>query len=563
MPLEVPDPLPATAAELLKRKIREDQAVVIVGAGISIAATNRNPCASWKGLLNAGRKRVQENCGDQDDYEDFAKDAEHFLNNPSINNYIDCAKRIKRMLTAKSDELYRQWLKDTIGSLQLENRRPVDAVVELGLPIATTNYDLLIEKSLEPGCYDRLAFTWKDPNAIRHFLRQAAGGRNGGDPGASRKVYHVHGMYLEPHTVVFDAADYDRHISDELAQLWQQYLATSKSIVFVGFGGGLGDPNFFRWLSWIDRYAKVLDTRHFVILQDREHDRVWSRGNRRQRLSNFGRWLTPVTYPSRHDGDHDQLVPFLEELAGDRRRPRPAAGPRPFTLSRLREDLAGHLGRDGIPVYRLSVNDPGEEPASTAGIEVVPLHRRHVQAARDSLGRFPAIAIEGTSQEGDAVELRAEIAAGGQGARAKCRIAIRPLLNDFARRLAGLRPAEGGAAALDGHSRHVLEAALETASRAAEPFIGHGVSSSPAIMLESAPNHDSMDIVIDLLDRSAVPAALVERFRKAIEGQVAALKATSRPRPAGGVPGEDRRPQDRGRRASVDPGRAEGSGPRP
>ena len=44
----------------LKNEIARGQTVVIIGAGVSISATNRHKCASWTGLLHNGVDRCVE-----------------------------------------------------------------------------------------------------------------------------------------------------------------------------------------------------------------------------------------------------------------------------------------------------------------------------------------------------------------------------------------------------------------------------------------------------------------------------------------------------------------------
>lgn len=53
--------------EDLRHKIRDRQVLVIVGAGVSIASSNRAPVASWVGLLQHGVQRVVDlECEDTD-----------------------------------------------------------------------------------------------------------------------------------------------------------------------------------------------------------------------------------------------------------------------------------------------------------------------------------------------------------------------------------------------------------------------------------------------------------------------------------------------------------------
>jgi hypothetical protein len=46
--------MPSTLLTDLQDQIAKGQAMVVVGAGVSIGATNGKPCASWQGLLQHG-----------------------------------------------------------------------------------------------------------------------------------------------------------------------------------------------------------------------------------------------------------------------------------------------------------------------------------------------------------------------------------------------------------------------------------------------------------------------------------------------------------------------------
>ena len=52
--------MPDTLTEDLRRLIAEQQVLVVVGSGVSIAATNNAAAASWDGLLRLGVARCGE-----------------------------------------------------------------------------------------------------------------------------------------------------------------------------------------------------------------------------------------------------------------------------------------------------------------------------------------------------------------------------------------------------------------------------------------------------------------------------------------------------------------------
>lgn len=57
-------------------------------------------------------------------------------------------------------------------------------------------------------------------------------------------VFHVHGSYHNPQEVVLDTTDYYRVANaDELQNVLKTFLEY-KTILFIGCGSGLEDPNF-------------------------------------------------------------------------------------------------------------------------------------------------------------------------------------------------------------------------------------------------------------------------------------------------------------------------------
>lgn len=65
---------------------------------------------------------------------------------------------------------YADWLKKTVGALQPKKRDVLDAIAALQVPIATCNYDGIIEAALEiPG------ITWRDHGMVTKFLRGGNG----------------------------------------------------------------------------------------------------------------------------------------------------------------------------------------------------------------------------------------------------------------------------------------------------------------------------------------------------------------------------------------------------
>jgi len=212
--------------EIISRR----QATVVVGSGVSIATSDLK-YASWIGLLENGINR----CAEKDST--FNGPAQHaVLANSAghLPSMLGLATTISMTLKGFGGE-YARWLKDTVGQLKRDHPELLHAIAGLGLAIATTNYDSLLEQ--ETGLP---YITWTNHGALQDFLR-----------GNRQFIAHLHGYFEEPESVIFDEHGY-ANLADSLpAQAAQQFLAMSSSLIFVGCGDGLLDPNFSSLCDWI------------------------------------------------------------------------------------------------------------------------------------------------------------------------------------------------------------------------------------------------------------------------------------------------------------------------
>jgi hypothetical protein len=69
-------------------------------------------------------------------------------------------------------------------------------------------------------------------------------------------VFHVHGSYHDPREVVLDSTDYYKVTqSSEVQNILKTFLEY-KTMLFVGCGSGLEDPNFDVLLKWASERQK-------------------------------------------------------------------------------------------------------------------------------------------------------------------------------------------------------------------------------------------------------------------------------------------------------------------
>jgi hypothetical protein len=136
--------LGATPLDDLRAEVAAGRAVAIVGAGVSIAATGNAPSPSgrgcWRtvspycdGLLGsslpagwAERRRAQLASGDTEELISAAEDITRRLGGPGGGEYL-------------------RWLERSVGRLTATRPEVLDALAALGIPLATTNDDGLLD----------------------------------------------------------------------------------------------------------------------------------------------------------------------------------------------------------------------------------------------------------------------------------------------------------------------------------------------------------------------------------------------------------------------------------
>ena len=148
--------MPDTPVDDLKECIAKGKALVIVGTGVSIAATDNAPCASWKGLLRHGADRCVKHCAaPRIGWADIVRQE---IDSDDVDNLLSAAEKITSKLKAPTGGEYRRWLKDSVGELTATKPDVIKALDGLNIPLATTNYDGLIEEvtGLPRGRWRRL-----------------------------------------------------------------------------------------------------------------------------------------------------------------------------------------------------------------------------------------------------------------------------------------------------------------------------------------------------------------------------------------------------------------------
>jgi hypothetical protein len=262
---------------------------VVAGSGVSIQATGRASAASWTGLLWLGLERCKQQASGWKKRRFDAAAVEAKLATRRVSDCIAAATVIESTLRASGGSVYSRWLEETVGELRPTEPEILRALGALGIPVATTNYDGLLEYELglQP-------MTWRTHGLVDQLM-------TGTFPGGG--VLHLHGYFNEPQSVVLGASSYDKVLEDKRAQDMLRSLLRNRDLIFVGMGGGLSDPNFSALLDWA-KYVTLPDARyHFLLV--REDDA------REMRLK------LPMTLRIHvlvYGRDHAELAPFLRSL---------------------------------------------------------------------------------------------------------------------------------------------------------------------------------------------------------------------------------------------------------
>lgn len=275
--------------------------VVIAGTGVSVTASgdkqvDGHAVARWDGLLLHGVDHCLTAHGLL-----TPKQAESLRGQIELREadfLVSAAEVVSGRLLAKSLGVYRRWLKDTVGKLEPVQPEILQVLASLPGVLATLNYDGLFELGT-----DRVPITWQDHDKVESVLRGTL----------TNAVLHLHGYYHEPDSVVLGLRSYDKVAGDPHASAVLRLFTLDRTLLFVGCGGTLKDPNFSRLVEWGSEALRASAHRHFLLCREEELETV--RGDLKE-----APWLHPLVYGK----GFDELVPFLRGLI-----PAPGTVPRP------------------------------------------------------------------------------------------------------------------------------------------------------------------------------------------------------------------------------------------
>jgi tetratricopeptide (TPR) repeat protein len=285
----------------LRAEIAAGQAVAIVGAGVSIAATGNAAAASWAGLLEDGVAYCEHLLGPSLPAR-WAEIRRAQLSSDDTEELISAAEDITRRLAGPGGGEYRRWLEQSVGQVTATRPEVLEALAALGIPLATTNYNGLLEQATGLP-----TVTWRDGAQVEQVLR-----------GERKAVLHLHGHWDDPASVVLGIRSYEAVLTDTHAEAMRKALAATRTLVFVGCGAGLKDPNFAELRRWLADVFAGSTFRHYRLGLEGELAELWQEHGLAERI-------VPLAYGT----THDELASFLRSLVVKAPSPRPTGPPVP------------------------------------------------------------------------------------------------------------------------------------------------------------------------------------------------------------------------------------------
>ncbi|WP_166651718.1 SIR2 family protein [Arthrobacter sp. AG258] len=274
--------------EELALAFSEARATVLVGTGLSISCSEHAPTASWIGFIEESIHWANDNIpGVTDAWTSTVKqNLKAAKDEGDTSLLLGAAGLVSSKIGSQGTQAKANWLAALIGSLDPKSPEWAIAIDGLKCPILTTNYDTLIEKST-----GRLSADWSEPIELQRVISRQ-----------STAVGHLHGVWTREESVVLSEGDYQRALSSAPLQALQQAASSVRSLVYIGVGEGLGDPNFSRLLAWHRQTFSPSAVTHFRLCRESElaHLRkVHSADN-----------ITPISYGA----DFTDLPKFLAKF---------------------------------------------------------------------------------------------------------------------------------------------------------------------------------------------------------------------------------------------------------
>ena len=219
---------------------------------------------------------------------------QHKINDwDSCNDLFEKAELLRKFVSEHLPHLdYRQFVYSLLGSVkpnmdnEIGTHKSITAAInQWQLPIATTNYDMLLE-----NCLGRVYSKCENVNL------------NNADP----FVYHIHGLMHDASEIVLqeNAESYDVFEKGMLELL--DYRNGSRSIIFIGCQDGAVDHHF----SCLFRTDNV-SSQNFILLKQPDHEKLLSKDAYLTAVASSK--LCPIIYGAKNE----ELISFLWKISAE------------------------------------------------------------------------------------------------------------------------------------------------------------------------------------------------------------------------------------------------------
>lgn len=278
----------------IKNAIENSRAVVMVGTGYSMYATQGADSASWLKLMEASIEYARTHIRSAD--EEWVAAATGLLTYATRANdtssLINCASLIRTKIGESGQVALNNWMKQTVGQLSPKKQEWGEAIAKLSCPIFTTNYDTLLEQVT--GLKEA---TWTNSRDIQGVLT--------GEPA----IGHIHGIWSDIDSLVFTDTDYATVLESQHLQAIEKAISTTKSIIYIGYGSGLTDPNFSSLLKWQRETFPNSTVEHFRLCLQKDYAALVK--------EHAGDNITPVVYGQAYEdfGDYITAISPARTLA--------------------------------------------------------------------------------------------------------------------------------------------------------------------------------------------------------------------------------------------------------
>ncbi len=272
--------------EVLRAALERHEVLVFIGSGVSAAASGGAATATWEGLLLDGVNFIQR----VNPLKDSDSMRAQLSAASGVDDYLDVADDVTEALGGVESQKFRRWLAESVGALRptAEGMRLLRAIINLGNPLATTNYDHLLEWA---SGYP--AYSWREAALVKEVIQNRRLG-----------IAHLHGHVDRPSEVVLTRRGYQELLTAKEFLEQRQPLAHFRTFLYIGFGEGLNDPNFKRWRDASGLLVPALIEPSFRLCLDSQ----WKSLVREHRSD-------PSIYCIPYGPKYEDLTEFLNRLA--------------------------------------------------------------------------------------------------------------------------------------------------------------------------------------------------------------------------------------------------------